>query len=124
MAKHMLTVESMIAKDKQQSREESRNQAVGMRIGRLVYYLSYNARADADFTLLIYLMKRAGVDVGDINHSHHMVDKLLPYISQAVKNRLKKMLSTRMEATGCLPPVNIMADKPLKRGTVSSWWVL
>ena len=40
-----------------------------------------------------------------------MVDKLVPYISLAVKNRLKKLLNTRMEATGCLPPVNIMADK-------------
>ena len=56
--KHMSIVESMIAKDIQHCREESRNQAVGMRIGRLIYYLSHNARADTDFTLLIYLLKR------------------------------------------------------------------
>ena len=60
-AKHMMTKKSMMAKDQQQRREESRNQAVGMRISRIIYYLCYNARSDADFTLLIYLMNRAGV---------------------------------------------------------------
>ena len=40
-----------------------------------------------------------------------MVPKLLPHLANAVRRRMKQMLGSRLVATGCLPPVNILADK-------------
>ena len=108
---HLKKEEDMKAGEEQREREETRNRAVGMKIGRLVYHLVRHARPDADLTELIYLTNKAGADVGDFSHSHNMVGKLLPSLSGAVENRVTKFLGTRMVATGCLPPVNIMADK-------------
>ena len=88
-----------------------RNQSVGMKIGRLVYYLARNARADSDLPLLIYLSSKGGTDMGDIGHSHNLVARLLSFLSTVVEDRIKDFLGRRMVATGCLPPVNIMADK-------------
>ena len=87
-----------------------RNQSVGMKIGRLVYYLARNARADSDLPLLIYLSSKGGTDMGDIGHSHNLVARLLPFLSTVVEDRIKDFLGRRMVATGCLPPVNIMVD--------------
>ena len=91
--------------------KEARNKVIGKTIGGLIYHLVYKGRPDRDLPLLIYRVKMAGGDVGDINHSHNLVAALLPEISGVVAGRLKKMLSTPMKATGSLPPVNIMADK-------------
>jgi hypothetical protein len=53
----------------------------------------------------------AGGDVGDINHSHNLVGKLLPEISEVVRLRIKRFMGSTMAATGYPPPCNIMADK-------------
>ena len=37
--------------------------------------------------------------------------KFLPALAEAVKTRWRKVLTVPMQATGCLTPVNIMADK-------------
>ena len=52
-----------------------------------------------------------GVDLGDINHSFGFVPKFLPHLAAAVRKRIKTLLSSKLVATGCLPPVNIVADK-------------
>ena len=101
-------LEGASVKDKE---KEARNKVIGKTIGGLIYHLVYKGRPDTDLPLLIYRVKMAGGDVGDINHSHNLVAALLPEISAVVAGRLKKMLSTPMKATGSLPPVNIMADK-------------
>jgi len=77
----------------------------------LVYILIYNGRPDRDLPKLIYRVKQAGGDVGDINHSHNLVGKLLPDIAQVVRSRIKKFMGSPMAATGSLPPCNITADK-------------
>lgn len=92
-------------------KEEGRNKAVGLRLGRLVYYLIYHGRPDEDFTRLVYLAVANGSDCGDINHSFRFVTSFLPHLAEAVKGRLTRMLGTRLVATGCLPPVNMFADK-------------
>ena len=92
-------------------KEEGRNKQVGLRLGRLVYFLIYHGRPHDDYTQLVYISVANGSDCGDINHSKKFVDFFLPYLATAERGRLKALLSTRMEATGCLPPVNIFADK-------------
>ena len=93
------------------NKEEKRNKVVGLNLGRIVYHLVSKGRPDSDYTCLVYLSAAGGSDVGDINHSFHFVTKLLPHLAMAVRRRLKEMLGRRLEATGCLPPVNLIADK-------------
>lgn len=95
----------------QWEKEELRNKKVGMNIVRQIYNLLHSASPDAELPVQIYLLKRAGVDVGDINHSHNLVAKMAPHLAGAVEGRLKKFLGTRMAATDALPPVNLMFDK-------------
>ena len=93
------------------SKEVSRNKAVGLVLGRIVYYVIYKGRPDTDFPLLVYLSATGGSDCGDINHSFRLVSKFLPYLAKALRRRMKKMLGTRLVSTGALPPVNLIADK-------------
>lgn len=93
------------------AKEEGRNRAVGMRMGRLVYYLVYHGRPDTDLPVLVYASIANGSDLGDINHGKLFVTRLLPYLAGAVTGRVKKMLGTRMVATDCLPPVKLLFDK-------------
>ena len=109
--KHISKVEEEQIKEEQWKKEETRNQKVGMNIGRLVYFIIFNARADTDLPILIYMLQRAGADVGDINHCKALVPSLLPFLSKAMENRVHRLLSTPLVATGCLPPANLMADK-------------
>ena len=111
MVAHVENVKKAKETAETEERLESRNRKIGKTIGGLVYHLIYNGRPDRDLPKLIYRVKQAGGDVGDINHSHHLVASLLPDIAEEVRSRIKQFLSTPMAATGGLPPVNIMADK-------------
>ena len=107
-------VQKEIQSERDREREErweSRNRRIGRTIGGLVYHLIHNGRPDGDLPVLIHWVKVGGGDVGNINHSHNLVAKLLPDIANTVKSRLQKFLGSIVPATGCLPPCNIMADK-------------
>ena len=116
--KRHLVLPSHVEKEKKRESDrkseehwESRNRKIGRTIGGLVYHLIHNGRPDGDLPVLIHWVKVGGGDVGNINHSHNFVGKLLPYIANTVKSRLQKFLGSIVPATGCLPPCNIMADK-------------
>ena len=68
-------------------------------------------RPDSDFPLLVHISASNGSDMGDINHSPHFVPKFLSSLAEAVMGRWKVVLATPMVATGCRPPVNVLADK-------------
>jgi hypothetical protein len=122
---HIAMVKSSRAATKEEEKAEARNRVIGATVGGLVYHLVYNGRPDSDLPLLIYRVKMPGGDTGDINHSTYLVSQLLPEIAEVVAGRLKRMLSSRMVATGNLPPVNIMADKATdKRCVVTNLWSL
>ena len=110
-ATHQSKVKEDIAKDVLLVKKEKREKKVGLTLGRIVYHIIYKGRPDSDFTSLVYLPAAGGSDVGDINHSFNFVTKLLPHLAEAVRRRLKMMFGTRLVATGCLPPVALMADK-------------
>jgi hypothetical protein len=50
-------------------KEESRNKAIGLRIGRLCFHIYKQGRPFSDLPLLIHMSIANGVDLGDINHS-------------------------------------------------------
>ena len=93
------------------AKEEKRNRCVGVTLGRIVYHIIYKGLPDTNFTPMVYLSAAGGSDCGDLNHSFNCVTKLLPHLAEAVRRRLREMLGRRVEATGCLPPVNLFADK-------------
>ena len=102
-------------------KEEGRNKAVGMRIGRLVYYLVFHGRPDRDFPILVYASVQNGLDMGDINHSLYFVTRLLPHLvslsvsSVTVRRRMMLLLSIRVKATGCKLPICGLADETHQR---------
>jgi hypothetical protein len=108
---HIKMMNNMSTASKVDEKEEKRSKLIGRTIGGLVYHLVFNARPDNDLPFLISMVKKAGGDVGDINHSPTLVIRLSPEIAGVVEGRLMKYLGTRMAATGDLPPTNIMAGK-------------
>lgn len=109
--RHMKQVEECAQMEKVKVKEGSRNTAVGVRLGRLVYYLVKKGRPDSDFTTLVQISIANGSDMGEICHSTHFTLKFIPLLAAVVRRRWKEVLSSPMLATGCRPPVNVMADK-------------
>ena len=92
-------------------KEDTRNKAVALKIGRIAYFLIKNGRPDTDFTTLIYLHSSNGSNVGDINHSYSFPPEFLKHVAQVVQDRLKTFLGSRLVQTGHKPPAKIVADK-------------
>ena len=111
MVFHMEKVKEKEMAANTEERWEARNRAINKTIGGLVYHLLYHGRPDNELPPLIYRVKMAGGDVGDINHSNNLVAKLLPEISEVVSSRIKRFMSSHMVATGSLLPCNVMGDK-------------
>ena len=108
---HIEKAEKEDAIVKVQLKEENRNKAIGLTLGRIVYHMVHKGLPDTHYTALVYLSAAGGSDCGDLNHSERFLLSFLPHLADAVRGRLKAMLETRLVATGCLPPVCLIADK-------------
>ena len=93
------------------AKHEAREKCIAERINRLAYFQIKHAVPDVHFTLLIYIAAVNGADVGDLNHSRWFLRQILPEYAHEIQRRLKSHLSTPMDATDDLPPVNVVADK-------------
>ena len=76
--RHEKAETELMSKELLQSKEERRNTAVGLRCGKLVYYLIKKGRPFDDYTTLIHLNAANGADMGELNHSHSFVLKFSP----------------------------------------------
>ena len=108
---HKESLQILTNKISLQNKEDSRNQAVALRLGRICYFLLKHGRPDTDFLSMIFLHSVNGADVGDINHSSSFPANFLPHVSKVIMDLLKSHLSTRMVQTSFLPVINITADK-------------
>ena len=108
---HKESLQILTNKVSLQNKEDSRNQAVALRLGRICYFLLKHGRPDTDFLSMIFLHSVNGADVGDINHSSSFPANFLPHVSKVIMDLLKSHLSTRMVQTSFLPVINITADK-------------
>ena len=108
---HQKKVKEVAADGVRWEREESRDRAVGLHNSRIAYHLINSGRPDTDFPLHIYLNKANGADCGDLNHSPNYVPKFLVHCAEAVRGRVRKFLNSRLVATSCKPPVNLIMDK-------------
>ena len=81
---HKLSLEILTNKSKLQIKEDTRNQAVALRIGRIAYFLLKTGRPDTDFVSLLYLHSVNGADIGDLNHSAHFPAKFLRHVYSVI----------------------------------------
>ena len=94
-----------------ESKLSNKNMEAGMNLGRLCMKSFIFGRPYTDFETNVYLMKVAGAQVGELNHSHRFPPALRPHVRKVVHKRQVKFLSTPLQQTGHLPPVAGSADK-------------
>ena len=92
-------------------KEDTRNKAVGMRIGRICYYMFKKGRPDSDFPTLLYLHSSNDSDIGDINHSPEYPSQFLPAVAGEIQSKVKCFLKKKLPQTGFRPACKILADK-------------
>ena len=99
-----------VAVEALEAKQDSRVTSIGLVLGSICYLILKRGRPYEDFTDLVSLLAKFGVDVGDINHSFNFAGKFRKRAAGAIQRRWKKHLSNRCPQTGCLPPVKILAD--------------
>ena len=82
-----------------------------MRIARLCYAGYLIASSKRNFEQEILKSVLDGLDVGDINHSSELYSNFMPFVSEQVTETLTSSFSSRLDHTGCKPPVNLQVDK-------------
>ena len=107
---HKAECAKKIAIEVLEAKEDSRLTSIGLVLGCICYLILKRGRPYEDYTDLVSLLAKFGVDVGEINHSFHFVGKFRKRVSEVIQKRWKKHLSTRCPQTGCLPPVKVLAD--------------
>ena len=67
--KHTLNLKDKGRLDLVEDKLEGKDQIIGLKIGRIAYYLLRHGRPDTDFTVLVQMSVANGINLGDINHS-------------------------------------------------------
>ena len=68
-------------------------------------------RPYTDYTLLVDLLAKAGVEVGDLNHSRDFISRWGPKCGEVIKQRVQNFFKTRLPQTGRLPHAKVTTDK-------------
>ena len=107
---HKAECAKKIAIEALEAKEDSRLTSIGLVLGCICYLILKRGRPYEDYTDLVSLLSKFGVDVGEINHSFNFVGKFRKRVSEVIQKRWKKHLGTRCPQTGCLPPAKVLAD--------------
>jgi hypothetical protein len=108
---HVDKMQEARVKAKQEEKYMGREKRVAAVLGSVSYYLLKKGRPQEDFTTLVNLLSRAGVDVGDLNHSTNYVAKFAPVTAAVVQGRVASYFQTPLLQTGRRPPAKLIADK-------------
>jgi len=108
---HMDKMQDARVKAKLEEKYLGRERRVAAVLGSIAYYLEKKGRPQEDFTILVNLLSRAGVDVGDLNHSSYFVTKFAPVMAAAVQGRVSAYFQKPLLQTGRRPPAKLIADK-------------
>ena len=112
---HKANLNAWKEREEEMIRIESRNRQVGMRVARVCYFLYKTGGSERDYEIEVLRKINDGIDMGDLNHSHNFPPKFRPFVAREVQARMKTFLTSRLPQTGCLPPVNVGADKGTNR---------
>ena len=89
----------------------SRQRKVGMNVFRERYQGIMQSKSLLDFERDILRAKLCGSDVGDVNHSQFFAKKLDVAIYDEMKDRLKKNMNVKLDATDEKRPCGLLMDK-------------
>lgn len=93
------------------ARQDERERRVNAVLGHVAYFQLKLGRPYTDFTLLVDLLAKAGVHVGDLNHCQKFIPKWASTCSEIVKQRLQNFFKTPLPQTGRLPHVKVTTEK-------------
>ena len=88
-----------------------KNKVIGMNLGRLCMKNYLLGRPYTDYEYDVLVLKKAGGEVGELNHSRHFPAFFRPFVANVVHKRVTDYLKTPLKQTGHRPPVCISADK-------------
>ena len=109
--KHPLKLLDSRVREKKEERIMGREKKIGLVLGNVGYYLQNKGRPNSDFTPLVNILAKAGVDVGDINHSSEFLASWSLECSEVVRKRVLQYFNTELAQTGQRPPAKVIADK-------------
>jgi hypothetical protein len=96
---------------KQEENIMGREKRICAVMGNISFYLLKNGRPNSDFTPLVNILSKAGVDVGDLNHSTEFVANWASVCGEVVQKRVQQYFQTLLPQTGRRPPAKVIADK-------------
>ena len=108
---HKKKLQEREVKEDQEDRVLGREKRISKVLGDVCFFMAKKGRPYSDFPLLLNILSKAGVDVGDINHSEKFPLKFSKELEQVIMKRVQKYLSTPLSQTGQKPPVKGVADK-------------
>ena len=96
-------------KENHKSKCEIREHGAGKRIATLCRLPNWVIQRNFEQEILKSVLNR--LDIGDINHSPKLYPNFIPFVSEQVTEQLHSFFGSRLDHTGCKPPVNLQADK-------------
>lgn len=108
---HKEKVTEKKVQDKLLNKVLGREKKIGRVLGDVGFYLLKLGRPNTDFPILVHILARAGVDVGDINHSSEFVANWAPVCGEVVEARVVSYFQSVLPQTGRRPPAKAICDK-------------
>ena len=88
-----------------------RESRIGQALGHVAYYLLKLGRPNKDYVYLVDVLAKAGVDVGQLNHSEKFVAKWGPVCAEVIDRKLVRFFTTVLPQTGHRPHAKAICDK-------------
>ena len=109
--KKHLDKEEEVRKEKEEKKYlVSRDQKAGRNLARAAYSVTKSRNPEVHYEREVFLIFKAGGEVGNLNHSKHFVPKMRPYFASSVRQLINHFLTTHMLQTGFLHPLALTAD--------------
>ena len=108
---HQKIVTQKKVQEKLEDKVQAREKKIGLVLGDVAFYLLKLGRPNTDFPYLVNILARAGVDVGDINHSSEFIANWAGVCGKVVEGRVRKYFQTELIQTGRRPPSKAICDK-------------
>ena len=91
------------ARGDEETKVLSRNDKAGMIVCRQAYSHIKMRRPKQDFEKELFLLSKAGVDIGTLNHSAIFIDKFRPFLDKTIRLQITNFFSTPTIPTGFTP---------------------
>ena len=91
------------ARGDEETKVLSRNDKAAMIVGRQAYSHIKMRRPEQDFEKELFLLSKAGVDIGTLNHSANFIGKFRPFLDKTIRLQINNFFSTPTIPTGFTP---------------------